>query len=131
MSHSVLRPHGYSVERTPDGKFIIKNIYTCCHCQYTWEAETGSLGGKMAGGFCGRCVGYICKNPDCEQCVPWEQRLENLEAGRHYLAPRVARVSVPDLDMVLANKAPPPKDFRPLLPPPPLIVPAADPPAIE
>jgi hypothetical protein len=101
---SLLTPHGYSIECWPDGQVIELNLYTCCHCQRVWEAPTRSLGGEMAGGFCGRCCGYICRDPRCGECVPWEQRLENVEAGRLFLAPRLTAVSVPDLDCVLRGK---------------------------
>ena len=102
---SLHKPHGHSVEFGPSGELIFNNLYTCCHCQYTWEAPTGSLGGKKAGGFCGKCVGYICRNPDClKECIPVEQRLENVEAGKHFLTVKPTMVSVPDLDLILANK---------------------------
>jgi len=102
---SILKPHGTSVETGPYGEITVMNLYTCCHCQFTWEAPTGSIGGKLAGGFCGKCVGYICKNPNClKECVPWERRLENWEAGRDYLTPRPTYVSVPDLEMILGSK---------------------------
>lgn len=101
MSKSILTPHGHSVETGPHGEIVTNNLYTCCHCQKVWEASTGSLGGKMAGGFCGKCVGYICRNPDCLTCLPWEARLENIEAGRHYLTERRTLVSVPDMEMIV------------------------------
>lgn len=104
MSKSILKPHGFSQETYEDGAVILKNLYTCCHCQRTWEAPTGSLGGKMAGGFCGKCVGYICRNPDCLECIPVEQRLENIEAGRPLLTGRSTMVNVPDLGMIFGKK---------------------------
>jgi hypothetical protein len=105
MSKSLLTPHGFSSEIFEGGEIVMMNLYTCCHCQYTWEAETGSLGGKLAGGFCGRCVGYICKNPDClKACIPWEQRLENEEAGKHRLAPRRLLLPTPDMNNVKPRK---------------------------
>jgi len=94
--------HGYSREERDDGRVSWKNLYTCCHCQYTWEAETGSLGGELSGGFCGKCFGYICRNPDClRACLPWEARLENVERGLVRLQPRPIKVSVPDLHFSL------------------------------
>lgn len=101
---SLLKPHGTSTETFEDGLIVVKNLYTCCHCQFTWEAETGSLGGALAGGFCGKCCGYICRNPACVECVPWEQRLENIEAGRPLFAPRKIMVPVPDLALVLSKR---------------------------
>lgn len=101
---SLLKPHGFSREEWEHGAVILKNLYTCCHCQFTWEAEVQSLGGELAGGFCGKCFGYICKNPECATCIPWEQRLENVEAGRDRLAPRLTTVSIPDLSLILGRK---------------------------
>lgn len=94
---SLIKPAGYSVESMPDGSVVMKHLFTCCHCQFTWEAEVESMGGKLAGGFCGKCVGYICKNPACLECVHYERRLENIEAGRPLLTPAPARVIVPEL----------------------------------
>ena len=31
--------------------------------------------------WCGECAGYVC-GKDCTSKVPWEQELENIEAGR-------------------------------------------------
>jgi hypothetical protein len=101
MAKSLLAPHGYSRLETEDGAVVMMNLYTCCHCQATWEAEVGSLGGKLAGGYCGKCDGFFCKNPDCRRlCVPWEQRLENIEAGRPLLAERKIIIPAPDMGLL-------------------------------
>lgn len=50
----------------------------CVHCGGHWIASPGS--GKIRG-FCMRCNGPIC-GPGCAECVPVEQMLENIEAGR-------------------------------------------------
>lgn len=97
---SILKARGFSRQEFEDGKIILMSLYSCCHCQFTWEAETGSLGGKLAGGFCGKCVGYICKKPECLECIPYEQRLENIEAGKLILTPRRVMVPVPDLHLI-------------------------------
>lgn len=64
---------------------------SCVHCQATWVIKKGS--GKMRG-FCQRCNGYVC-GPGCLECIPWERRVENSEAGRHELTPMPASIIVP------------------------------------
>ena len=49
----------------------------CCHCQRLWLYKPGS--GKVRG-FCLRCMGVTC-GPDCDECVPAMQMIENMEAG--------------------------------------------------
>ena len=56
----------------------------CVHCGAHFTPQPGS--GRVRG-FCTRCHGPVC-GPGCAQCVPHEQQLENLEAGRDRLAPR-------------------------------------------
>jgi hypothetical protein len=53
----------------------------CVHCGRHWVARPGS--GRIRG-FCLRCHGPIC-GPGCAECVPIEQQLDNLEAGRPIL----------------------------------------------
>ena len=96
MSRDVSRPKGSTVEYDADGTVVQEMyLYWCCHCQRNWEAPLLSFGGKLAGGFCGKCVGFYCRNPACAECIPWEQRLENVEAGRPLLTPRPVCVAVP------------------------------------
>jgi hypothetical protein len=52
--------------------------FRCVHCGGAFAIEPGS--GKIRG-FCTNCNGYVC-GPGCKDCVPMEQLLENLEAGR-------------------------------------------------
>lgn len=65
---------------------------SCVHCQHTWILQKGS--GK-ARGFCTNCMGYHCGAPNCWECVPLEQRLENLEAGRPELTPGPVKILIP------------------------------------
>lgn len=50
---------------------------SCVHCQATWIIQKGS--GKLRG-FCQNCMGFIC-GANCMECVPFEQKIENAEAG--------------------------------------------------
>ena len=65
---------------------------SCCHCQFTWVLQKGS--GKVRG-FCTSCMRPHCGGPNCWECVPIEQRLENIEAGRPELTPAPVKVFVP------------------------------------
>jgi hypothetical protein len=63
------------------GPTITQETVTCKHCSYTWVFKPGS--GRRRG-FCMRCNGITCGRPECNAhgCVPFEQQLENIEAGR-------------------------------------------------
>lgn len=50
----------------------------CCHCGRHWVPRPGS---GTVRGFCSRCNAFFC-GPDCMECIPVEQLLENIEAGR-------------------------------------------------
>lgn len=50
----------------------------CVHCGGHFPIKPGS--GKIRG-FCSNCNGPIC-GPACAKCVPAEQEIENIEAGR-------------------------------------------------
>lgn len=92
-------PAGITIETLPDGRMIEHYLYACCHCNATWECTTREIGGKLAGGYCGRCCGFLCKNKHClKHCVPFEQRLENEEAGLPRDLPSTkTKILVPEL----------------------------------
>lgn len=50
----------------------------CAHCGGHWVPRPGS--GRVRG-WCQNCQGPVC-GPGCAACVPEEQLLENIEAGR-------------------------------------------------
>ena len=55
----------------------------CVHCgahHVVKEAFERAVLGKL--GFCARCNGITCGKDLCNECVPMEQQLENMEAGR-------------------------------------------------
>lgn len=61
-----------------DGGMKAFKTVPCVHCGGQFVPTPGS--GKIRG-FCHNCDGFVC-GPACMQCVPVEQYLENLEAGR-------------------------------------------------
>ena len=62
-----------------DGSPVVEiPTITCCHCGRVWQWIPGSGRNR---GFCLKCNAFFC-GPQCQACVPQEQQLENLEAGR-------------------------------------------------
>lgn len=58
----------------------------CCHCGGQFPAPRFGTSeedkrSRVGRGFCQNCNGYIC-GAGCLECVPTEQYLENIEAGR-------------------------------------------------
>src|SRR5437588_11074044 len=84
VPRSVRRPSGWTRTIGPYGEVVHADTLTCCHCQMTWEVVVGS--GRQRG-WCTRCNGPACGAPACMVCVPFERRLETLEAGRPELTP--------------------------------------------
>ena len=83
MRASVRRPSGLLITTPDDGGAETQlDTVRCVHCgrhhvylQAVLQAIRGGLG------FCPRCNGITC-GEKCEACVPAEQQLENMEAGR-------------------------------------------------
>lgn len=65
---------------------------SCVHCQAIWVVRPGS---GIQRGYCGNCGGYHCGAPACRECVHWERKVENIEAGRPLLTPMPASILVP------------------------------------
>ena len=75
---TVSRPAGYTILSDPIEGIIEADTLQCVHCGCHWQVNPGS---RKIRGFCPTCIGPIC-GPNCVKCVPVEQRLENMEAGR-------------------------------------------------
>ena len=80
---SVSKPDGVLITTDDDtGKESQLDTVQCVHCgrHWLWEkAVQEAMGGKL--GFCQSCAGITC-GAACQACVPKEQQLENIEAGR-------------------------------------------------
>lgn len=87
----VRKPHGHFEITGPYGELQEGSTLSCCHCGKHWEVRKGS---GIERGFCQNCMGYVC-GPSCYDCIPVEQKLENIEAGRPLLTPRVPAILVP------------------------------------
>jgi hypothetical protein len=76
---TTLRPSGW-LFMTDGGSGAVTEWETaqCRHCGGHFPITPGS--GRVRG-YCTNCRGPVC-GPQCAACVPTEQLLENLEAGR-------------------------------------------------
>lgn len=72
-------PDGYIHIEDPEGPDQEFDTFQCCHCQAHFTVIPGS--GRVRG-FCTRCNHVTCGKPGCDPCVPFEQKLDNMEAGR-------------------------------------------------
>ena len=73
-----------------DRPLVTAATVQCVHCGQHWRPMPGS--GRVRG-FCARCNGPVC-GPSCAECIPAEQQLENIEAGRPVLTTRPLIVPV-------------------------------------
>lgn len=79
MSAGLIKPSGVLITTHPDTDLCEQvDTIQCVHCGCHWVHKAGS--GRIRG-FCLLCCGHIC-GPGCEECVPAEQMLENMEQGR-------------------------------------------------
>lgn len=90
--YSTLKPDGFVETTGLYGELTRGETVCCVHCRHHWIVEPGS--GKRRG-WCMPCGGYTCGRVECDACVPYEQRLENIEAGLPELTPRAALVASP------------------------------------
>ena len=80
--------HDFEHVRKPSGGIIIDGHHIadtmkCCHCGYTWIPVKGS--GRLRG-FCTGCNHVTCGAKECDECDPFERKLERIEkAARIYL----------------------------------------------
>ncbi len=74
---SMLKPHGQLLRNG----VAHADTRQCCHCGRHFVYRKGS--GKIRG-WCGTCNDVFC-GPQCEKCVPMEQQLDNMSAGRDVL----------------------------------------------
>lgn len=81
-----------------DGKQDVIEFTQCVHCGAHVPVRASIerlIRGEAALGYCAKCDGVHC--PQCADCVPFHQQLDNVESGRNRLAPRPVAVSVPRL----------------------------------
>ena len=98
MDHSVLRPAGHIWITDLDGNVSEYDTLQCAHCQGHWKVIPGS-GRKR--GYCLNCAQVTCGRPCCDVCIPIEQRIENIEAGRPEDFKRILAAVPQDFDLGL------------------------------
>jgi hypothetical protein len=86
------RPHGHFERTGPYGEIEQGDTISCVHCRRHYESRVG-LDRQL--GWCGRCMGPTCGRTECQVCVPYEQRLDNCDAGLPELTQRADAVMVP------------------------------------
>lgn len=79
--HHVSPTAGYVTVSGPllPGQASEAETQMCVHCQHHWIIVPGS--GRVRG-FCFLCNGLTCGDPRCEECIPWEKKLE-ISEGRN------------------------------------------------
>lgn len=75
---------GYTVWRDADGTSKELDNFTCCHCNKNSFVDVGSSAADM-GGWCFRCTKAVCKLCATGPCIPFEKRLEAMEARERSL----------------------------------------------
>lgn len=85
----MLRPQGYGVLTGPDGNVKEADSFTCHHCQRIVFVKP-RCSPSDAGGWCSICAKLIC-SPCLGRmsrgggCVPWEKKMEKMEARDRFL----------------------------------------------
>jgi len=57
---------------------MVADTAQCVHCNGHFQIVRGS--GRVRG-FCTKCMGPTCGSRECDECVPFEKRLEIMEKG--------------------------------------------------
>lgn len=71
-------------ERKAKGHFIVDgavlaDTLQCCHCNAHFVSLRGS---GVQRGWCMRCNQTTCGKKHCDECVPFEKKCDELEAGK-------------------------------------------------
>lgn len=54
------------------------DLIQCCHCQQVFPFVRNS---GVERGWCMNCGQITCGRHECDDCVPWQQMIANMEAG--------------------------------------------------
>ena len=60
------------------GKRVTHATIQCPHCALNFQYVAGS--GRMLS-FCTKCGQFTCRKPECQHCMDWRQKQDNLEGG--------------------------------------------------
>lgn len=67
---------GYITLTEPGKTLFEADTLQCCHCSAHYQVVPGS--GKIRG-FCRNCMKPTCGKPECDVCVPFEKKLDEME----------------------------------------------------
>ena len=73
----MLRPQGWACATGPD-QHVERDTITCAHCNAIQVVEPPPAVPKS--GFCRLCMKHICSRCIDKACLPFEKRLERIEA---------------------------------------------------
>lgn len=86
-------PHGYGVERGPDGRVVREmDTFRCNHCHRIVIVKPLRPPEDL-GGLCKICMDYLCKScvekaeraPAGRGCVPYERQMDEASARERFL----------------------------------------------
>jgi hypothetical protein len=104
--HSALKPDSTLLCVPIDGgKQLEQDLVHCVHCGRMWAVGhvfATNVGWRFKDlskcfGFCSKCNGITCPGEKCQKCVPLEQQIENIEAGKPTLTPKAPMISTTGL----------------------------------
>lgn len=79
------RPGGYARIDDPDGPRQEFDTFTCAHCNRVTHVAARARPEDI-GGLCKVCMGLICPRCVGKPCVPFLQRLDEMEAKARFRA---------------------------------------------
>ena len=71
---------GVGIITGPNGQKTEIDTFTCCHCNSIVHVPTGSKPDDF-GSWCTMCHAMHCSRNGCQTCVPFEKKMERLEAS--------------------------------------------------
>lgn len=77
------KPQGYAIITDPCAHTKEWDTYTCCHCNRVTFVPAPPT--PMPGGFCRMCMKPICEACCDFGCIPFEKKLEEMEARDRFL----------------------------------------------
>lgn len=73
---------GYAVLSGPNGAVEEIDTFTCCHCNGIVHVRAGVKPDEL-GSWCTLCGKMHCAKQECQACVPFEKKMERMEAAYH------------------------------------------------
>lgn len=78
--HTARRPGGCMIITDPSASGPVHtDTLQCCHCDTHYQVQPGS---GITRGFCTHCMKPTCGADECCECVPFEKKIQEFEAGQ-------------------------------------------------